>query len=226
MKKILLVVCLLLLSGCTTDYNLEIKNSKIKENIYLEVSEKDYNNYINSQEEKENLSLNEYFNNVEILSFREDVTEKHVKSIKNIDDKLQANYSYEYDYVNFIDSYIINNCFEKYTVINKDSYYYIELSGKFNCYYNKTTINVTTDRKVYNENAKSKKDNTYTWEINDSNKNSVNIIFQIAKDYSSSFNDLDKKESSNILSIILFCLLGFIVSAVIIFFKRKSKNSI
>lgn len=226
MKKIILIICLFLLSGCTIDYNLEIKDSKLNESLDFEVTEQDYTNYVNAQEEKENLNLNEYFDKTEILSFRQDVTNKHKKIINNVTDGIKAKYTYEYDYSNFINSYIINNCFEKYIILNDENYYYIKLSGKFNCYYDKTAINITTDRKVYNENSNNKNNNTYTWEINDSNKDSISILFQISKKYNNNVDsNIKDKSSSSILVIILSCLLGLVIAGIFVYIKYSKMNN-
>ena len=62
MKKIILIfLSIILLSGCDINYNINITNNKISTDLDLSVSETDYKNYNDNQEEKLSATLYEYF---------------------------------------------------------------------------------------------------------------------------------------------------------------------
>lgn len=180
-KYILLVLILILCSGCEINYNLDIDEKNIKENIKFNVTEQDYNKYNDNQEEKLTEDLYEVFEEQHILVFINDYSTFHKKISNKINNGLDLEYSYDYDYINFSKSYLINNCFENYVVLNEKDYYYIKAYGSFSCYYDKTNIKINTKYKVISNNADSVENGTYIWKIDDNNRNNVNIVFQMSK---------------------------------------------
>lgn len=180
-KYILLVLILILCSGCEINYNLDIDEKNIKENIKFNVTEQDYNKYNDNQEEKLTEDLYEVFEEQHIPVFINDYSTFHKKISNKINNGLDLEYSYDYDYINFSKSYLINNCFENYVVLNEKDYYYIKAYGSFSCYYDKTNIKINTKYKVISNNADSVENGTYIWKIDDNNRNNVNIAFQMSK---------------------------------------------
>lgn len=180
-KYILLVLILILCSGCEINYNLDIDEKNIKENIKFNVTEQDYNEYNDNQEEKLTEDLYEVFEEQHIPVFINDYSTFHKKISNKINNGLDLEYSYDYDYINFSKSYLINNCFENYVVLNEKDYYYIKAYGSFSCYYDKTNIKINTKYKVISNNADSVENGTYIWKIDDNNRNNVNIVFQMSK---------------------------------------------
>ena len=132
-KYILLVLILILCSGCEINYNLDIDEKNIKENIKFNVTEQDYNKYNDNQEEKLTEDLYEVFEEQHIPVFINDYSTFHKKISNKINNGLDLEYSYDYDYINFSKSYLINNCFENYVVLNEKDYYYIKAYGSFSC---------------------------------------------------------------------------------------------
>lgn len=180
-KYILLVLILILCSSCEINYNLDIDEKNIKENIKFNVTEQDYNKYNDNQEEKLTEDLYEVFEEQHIPVFINDYSTFHKKISNKINNGLDLEYSYDYDYINFSKSYLINNCFENYVVLNEKDYYYIKAYGSFSCYYDKTNIKINTKYKVISNNADSVENGTYIWKIDDNNRNNVNIAFQMSK---------------------------------------------
>lgn len=223
-KYISILLILLLCTGCEVNYNLDIKNSNINENIEFTVTESDYNTYNSAQAEKLTDTMYETFEKQHILVFTNDYNTKHYVTSKRTGNSLKQNYSYTYDYLNFGKSYLINNCFEHYVVLNEDDYFYIKAYGGFNCYYGDTNINIRTNHKVLHNNASSNKDNVYSWKINNKNRDNVNIIFQISKSEIIDNDEATNDFSNNIsLYILLVVLVVCVVVAIILYKKFKSK---
>lgn len=215
MKKIIIVlISLLLLTGCTIDYNLVIDKDSIKEAITGTAYKEEY------EVREEDTSLNLFYTFI-----NEDVNPLisgnglYTKDIKEIDNGI--NYKYDFIYKNNYDkSKIINSCFENNNVKETDTYYSIELSGEFYCLYSdKININVISNYVVLENNAKEVNGNKYSWVIDDSNN--VNISLNISK-------EVKYEEPSKTKFISTFQLVGLIIFAVltgITYFLYRKKNS-
>lgn len=226
MKKIILIfLSIILLSGCDINYNIDISNNKISTDLDLSVSETDYKNYNDNQEEKLSATLYEYFDEREILAF-DDMNYKdfYNKKVSKNGRSLDINYTYKYTYLDFYKSSMLNTCFEDFIVLNEDNYFYVKAFGKFNCYYDDTKINIKTDRKVINSNHDSYKDGVYTWNIDRDKSNNVNIIFQVDKESHFVEEDSSNKNNSGIdlLTIVgIFLGIGALVILGIIMKKQN-----
>ena len=227
MKKIILIfLSIILLSGCDINYNIDISNNKINTDLDLSVSETDYKNYNDNQEEKLSATLYEYFDEREILAF-DDMNYKdfHNKKVSKNGRSLDINYTYKYTYLDFYKSSMLNTCFEDFIVLNEDNYFYVKAFGKFNCYYDDTKINIKTDRKVINSNHDSYKDGVYTWNIDRDKSNNVNIIFQVDKENHFVEEDSSNKNNSGIdLLTIVGIILGIGALVILgIIMKKQDK---
>lgn len=230
MKKVLLIICsIILLSGCSINYNLNISNNNLDETINTSVTQTDYSTYLNSPEDKPNTKLYDLLNQNDIYVFNNNVNDVHQKNIVKNNDGYDVIYKYTYNYTNFVNSYIVNNCFDRYDIYNKDNYYYIKLSGGFNCYYGETNINITTKNVVYNNNANNVNEDTYSWIINDSNKDDVNITFQLSKtklkfSQTNSSESDDYKNPYTIYIVISIVVIVAIGSGILIYKKLRIDN--
>ena len=229
MKKVLLIISsIVLLSGCTISYNLDINTSNLSETITTNITQSDYSNYLDSKEDKPNTELYTLLSKNDIWAFNNNKNDIHQKSITKGNFGYDVTYKYTYYYSNFVNSYIINNCFDRYDIYNKDDYYYIKLSGKFNCYYGDTNINITTKNLVYNNNANSINEDTYSWIINDSNKDDVNITFQLSKTElkanQSNNENSDYKNPYTIYIVISIVIIVAIGSGILIYKKLRINN--
>lgn len=226
MKKIILIfLSIILLSGCDINYNINITNNKISTDLDLSVSETDYRNYNDNQEEKLSATLYEYFDEREILAF-DDMNYKdfYNKKVSKNGRSLDVNYTYKYTYLDFYKSSLLNTCFEDFIVLNEDNYFYVKAFGKFNCYYDDTKINIKTDRKVINSNHDSYKNGVYTWNIDRDKSNNVNIIFQVDKENHFVEDDISSKKENGIdLLTIVGIILG-IGALVILGIIMKKQN--
>ncbi len=217
MKKriIVLLFGVLLLTGCTADYNLEIDNNLLKEEITGMVSKNELNE--NNSEAPNTVSslINEkqypFANSTEIYD----------KKLNEDGNNINYKYSFNYDMTNFDKSSLINTCFENHEIVDLGNYYSIKLSGEFYCLYAKNiNVNVTSNLNVISNNAKKVKDNTYTWVIN---KDTTNIEFVVDK--TKPFTKNNKKGSST-FRIISFVILMVLSGITYLLYKKKSNNEI
>lgn len=215
MKKILfiLITCLLL-TGCTVNYNLEINDSNFKETIT--------GNVLNTELDTNNsTSINNYsfLLNEEQASFYKNENIFYNKTTNNTKEGIDFDYNYIFNENNFNNSRIINECFDNHVYEYKDNKYYLVVSGKFNCNYSETTnINITTDYNVTSNNAQTIKNNTYTWTINENNKDNIYFFITIDKTNKSSFNF--SWSTFKTIGLIIIILL----SGICIYFVKKDKN--
>lgn len=215
MKKIIVVlISLLLLTGCTIDYNLVIDKDSIKETITGTAYKEEYE----VREEDSGLNLFYTYINDDInpLISGDGLYNKDINEIDN-----GINYKYDFIYKNNYDkSKIINSCFENSNVKETDTYYSIELSGEFYCLYSdKININVISNYVVLENNAKEVNGNKYSWVIDDSSN--VNIFLNISK-------EIKYEEPSKTKFISTFQLVGLIIFVVltgITYFLYRKKNS-
>lgn len=226
MKKIiLLIVSLFLLTSCGINYSVDFQEKYIKESLNLNITEKDYNDYNNSQDEHMKDTLYEYFDNREILSYFDSYSFNHIKTINKTANGINVRYDYDYTYLDYYRSYYFNNCFDNYVVLNEDDYYYIKATGKFNCYYGKTNINIRTDKKVIYSTAQNVSNNNYSWTIDEDNKDNVNILFQMSK---TELNDnkinnkiINKKLSTYEKSVFIISFIFLIILLCFIFIRKR-----
>ena len=215
MKKIIVVlISLLLLTGCTIDYNLVIDKDSIKETITGIAYKEEY------EVREEDSSLNLFYtyinDDINPLISSDGLYTKEIKEIDN-----GINYKYDFIYKNNYDkSKIINSCFENSNVKETDTYYSIELSGEFYCLYSdKININVISNYVVLENNAKEVNGNKYSWVID--NSSNVNIFLNISK-------EIKYEEPSKTKFISTFQLVGLIIFVVltgITYFLYRKKNS-
>jgi len=218
MKKIVFLLLILLVSGCTSNYELEISNDSFKENISVvinkdEIPSKPVNETIETDDQITPFLENKYsalFSNEKAY---------YKKKVAYYGDYINVNMKYNYNLEEFKDSNSLNLCFEEFVFENEETYY-IHAYGNFYCLYtNEININIKSNNKVIKNNATSVNGNIYTWTINDSNSNNVNIEFEVEKGFS--WNKILR------YGIIVTIILTVIFSAIYyIYIKRKKNNSI
>ena len=181
MKKLLLILIILLTVGCSTKYELYIKDGSIEESINFSLEKKGIkddndveallgsDDYIDSLVSTQitavtdNIYSNKYYYN------------KDVNQNGNI---YNFNLNYEYLGNDFLRSRTINECFEKHEINIDGKKVYIHLSGEFYCLYDgEIDIAIKSDNPVINTNGK-KEDSVYHWYIDSSNYNDVDILIE------------------------------------------------
>ena len=215
-KKIILLLLLFTLVGCTSEYNLKISDEKFEEKFITNIYPND-TKYLKVEgiedDDKVSAFINNdqypIYNNYDII-YDKEVTEK--------DGYQQVSLKYDYKPEEFKDSHVLNLCFEDVTYKNTDTYFSFNLKGDFYCLYTEQIdINITTDNKVVENNADSVKGNTYTWHISRNDDNNKSIQIKIKKG-----DTVVAKTSKIIFFVIIFIL---IISAFIFIHKKKKRNA-
>ena len=215
MKKKIILLIPLLLSGCTINYNLEINNDDLNETISGSVEKEEYQ--IKDTDTSENLiyTLLNYDQNA--LFDEESV---YLRTMEDKGQKIDYKFTYKYNY-NFDRSTIINNCFEYHMIDETEDYYYIKLSGKFYCMYaKKIDIKVTSNNAVLENNAKKVEGNTYTWTIKDTDN--VDILLNVSKKITNTENKKAKMIST--FQIIGAVVLLVLIIVAFVFYKKKNNE--
>lgn len=171
-KYIIFILIVIVVSGCTSSYNLIIDDDTFKEEININIENELYQYYPFSEDNIEFKQYPLYNNNVDVYN---------TKVIDNDNDK-DVILTYSYSPSDFSNSNTINICFENHEFLFDDKYYEFNLNGHFNCLYEENiNINVITNNKVVSNNADSVNGNVYTWHINQENKDNISIEIKIKK---------------------------------------------
>ena len=213
-NKIIILLSLLLLTGCTVNYNLEINKDTLNETITGTVTKEE------SSQDSNATGLSTVYSIInedqKPVYNKEELYQKELKESGN-----NINYTFKYNYniEDFVNSTIINTCFENKEIEEIDNYYSIRLSGNFYCLYSKKiNIAVTSNLKVASNNADKIKDNTYIWTID---KNTTDIELAVDKD--TPYTKPIKRGISNTFKIVCFIIL--IILSLITYLLYKKKNS-
>lgn len=188
MKKVFfMILALLILCGCSSEYNLIIENDKITEDINI-VIPKDYfpdysnvdpNNFVNPDEYVEpDDQLTPFLKNDQYAVGNN----RYIKEVTEDDKNYYVELNYTYTAEEFKNGRAVSRCFENATYENHDEYYLINLSGQFYCLYGEElVINVNTKNIVEDCNADKVSGNKYTWTINNDNVRNTNITLKVLK---------------------------------------------
>lgn len=224
-KNILVLFLIILLSGCSNQYDIKITGDKIEETVVssIDVDEIPKKNQFNIENGIEvddpvtpfiNNDQYPFLNNNEII---------YDKNVENTDDSYIVTLKHEYSFDEFRNSKAYN-CFEKKSFVREGKNYSIYFSGSFYCMYGDAlTINITTDNSVFKHNADKVTGNTYSWTVNKDNMDDFEIEFLYGE---------DSPETSSNNNIFIFCfIIAFlvliaIVGGVVIVNKNRKSNEL
>lgn len=156
-KYLLLIAFVLVLTGCSADYELTYEDGVFTEDITIYEDK--------GLENGEILSVTSIQNNDPKIQIDDNNYYEINHSSNN--DKNILKLHYKYDDISFSDSKVIKECFQTKTVMDKDKFYSVNLSGDITCeYLEKATITLKSDRKVLDSNAteKDEKNGIYKWD--------------------------------------------------------------
>ena len=180
MKKIVrnlifIISAILLLSGCTVDYNLSIDSDFINENISFienDMSKLDtirtYGTFWMDDISYRDL-INEYMK-MNIASMRDNKSFYDKQLIS--DNGIGMSLNYKFNLENYQNSKSVYNCYKYFNVSNTDDTYTISTSKDFLCFnedyplLEQVNVNITTKYKVLETNATIIDGDTYSWVIN------------------------------------------------------------
>lgn len=186
MKKLLCIfIMLVLLTGCSTKYNLEISNDSIKETIVSKILDAEIP--IQTQEEiNANIELDDPitpFINEEQYPFSNTQEKKYIKDVKKENGATTVTLKYDYSFDEYKNSRAYKECFENKKFDYDKKGYFLQMSGRFYCLYgDEIEVNIKTNNKVNSHNANKVSGNTYTWIINKDNIDKTDIKINISKE--------------------------------------------
>lgn len=224
LKKIILILILFLLTGCTVDYNLVINNSgTIDESLVI----MENNSFFGTSNGEVNKQLDS------ILVFAKDETEpayfyNHEKILGNVSSGVKYSYSFTFD--NFrTQSEFLRRCFENYD-LNFESNRVNILASNFMCQDQlgddfDLNINIQVDGNVVEGNFDKKINNKYTWNVKENNDVSIKLI---VNNIANNQDEHSKQQKSNIIIIVVSVLVVLLMLFGILLFgytKNKQNNS-
>ena len=165
-KKILLIITIFLITGCSGKYELEIKNGKVIEKTTALYNRKDV--VKDPYEYTVDVSL-KYDDNGDFLMYE---TKKNVKDSNKVGIELTNNYDSIDEFKSY--SQIISRCYNANNITNINNTITIKTSNEFTCFgkieeLDEVTIVVKSNHKLKETNADKKKGATYYWYINKDN---------------------------------------------------------
>lgn len=208
MKKILIISILLLLTGCSSEYVIEIKDGKIKEKITIN-QQVVTNNCKNIESECDDdtgeFALFDYTPLVVKGDQEYDVT------TEENDDQIISVREFDFTYKNYENSTALNTCTSHFNYDQNIFRIVIEAYDFSKCYQSDTLkLIIKTDNIVYKNNADIKENGTYTWIIDEDNAKTKEIEF-IVQPFS----------IKKVLTwIAVLCIIGIMIAMII----KKSKK--
>ena len=186
MKKIyfmIIIVFLLVLTGCDTNYTLTVNNDSINEEINVILPE----NYLperTAEEEAAKVEVDDqitpYLTDTQYPIFG-DNKNKYTRKIDKKNGMLDVTFSYKYTFDEYERSKIYGKCFDKHYFSHDSKSIYISFLGKFYCMTgDEIVFNIKTSNKVLNHNANKVNGHTYTWVIDKNNIDNVDIEMSIS----------------------------------------------
>ncbi len=114
-------------------------------------------------------SNDKYFNNIlnNDIYFDLNGTQKYTKTVTNSDNKMIIVLTYDYDYLTFNTSRIVNNCFDEVNYETTDNQIVFSTFGKFRCNFaDDIKIKIISDMPVITNDADVVNNNEYEWDVN------------------------------------------------------------
>ena len=220
MKKCVFIIFLMiLLSGCSNQYNIKIEDDNIEESIISSINVDEIPSQ-NSFNKKYGIEVDDqitpFINNDQYPLF-DDYSVIYEKNVKDTDDGFIVTLKHKYTFDEFKNSKAYN-CFER-KVLNKDGKdYLLYFSGSFYCMHgDNLTINLTTNNVVKSHNADKVSGKTYSWFINESNLNNFELKFSYTTEHLS---------FKSFFVVIAVCIsFVFLVVLIVAFIKHKNIQS-
>lgn len=234
MKKILLLLSFIILSGCTAEYNLEYVDNTLKEEFVIEADSYEYcgeylcSNYINSYYNT-NISIN-YLDNEEELASNDDLSKYtfYNKSLINSSGKYGMILEYDFDdQAKYSTSYISRKLFNN-VIVNDEKIYAYDINNIFEnyIYLSEIVVSFSTDKFVSSTNCDEEKDNKYFWYINKNNYQGkvISIQFDVETNEENTMVKNGYLTWNSVKYIFLILLVIVLVIILIIYEKVRKSN--
>lgn len=214
-KTIILLITLILLTGCSATYDIKFTKENIIDSINI----------------YENSSLTNKATDNDIQQFQEKLGnwergyEYYKRELYTTDKITGYNYSYNFEYNEYDAMSQLRKCYKNFNFTYDDNQIKLTTSKEFLCttYYkdvSNITITINSDYKITNSNADSKSNNTHTWNINKNNYANKPIELTINKK-----ENYEQEEKSNIsIYQILILIIFFLLIVILIIRKKDTKR--
>lgn len=215
-KILLICFSILLLSGCTTKYDLTInRDNTITEKISGTVSLEELDN-------KDRSDLNTYLYALDLATPLIEEQGEYNKEIK--DNEKVKDFVYTYTYKNnYSKANVLNKCFENIEYSETDNTYTFHLYGEFYCLLSdEIEINLTSNYAVTDNNADKVSGNKYTWIINKDKNIDIKAIVNKNIEAITPTKEKSILTPYQIATVILLIIL--IIISFVIYKKRNSEN--
>lgn len=180
-KNIMLLLFILILSGCSSKYDLKVTSDGLEENISIVIEKSMIDNQVISSEVEPDDQITPFIKN-DSYPLINSTSKTYIKEVTEDNDNYYIKMNYKFNSEEYKNSLALNTCFEHYDYKNEKDYYEIKVSGKFYCLYGDSTeININTPNVVKENNADTNNGDNYTWVINNSNVDNVDISIKIMK---------------------------------------------
>lgn len=206
MKKLIYILIIVLLSGCSAKMDIDLDRDKVTETLII-TTNKDYLEKISEDELASKLSDFEY-------GYENYKDEFIYESNNNISKK----YTYTNDYENYKVMTFLNKCYSDVNIERRQDII-INTSSQFLCYdyfddLEEIKIRIKSIYKVKNHNSDKREGKYYVWTINKENylEKPIEITFS---------NEYDKEDTSSYK--LLF--IGLIIFGFVFFVLRKIKKA-
>lgn len=231
--KLYILLLLIILTGCTATYNLEITTDGFYEQLEINATT------ISEKEELWEFPYPIYYDaegNNEDPTKKADDTEYYNSSLVENNDSKILIYDYLFQENEIKKSGIIKSSFDTFILKKYDydddginDYMLISTTDDFNRFkihskLESVTINIKCHYEVISSNADEVNKNVYTWYLNRNDIKPINMVYNPDKviDYRNLWEKIKEGEYTNIFTIsILLFIVGMILYLVL---KRKSKN--
>lgn len=213
-KFILIITCLLFLSGCTATYEINIKDNKITEKLRLIET----NTTLFDKATDTGWTLRETFES--LLNNDDEFSQANYK-VKSLNSDNQLGVEYSANNNSVINSSILNQCYINPSVVEKDGIITIDTGNNFKCYEyydNLETIKVVlkTNHEIISTNADEQDGNTYIWNITKDSNKQIQV----------SYYEKEIKKSIDIMTVALvLTIIGVIGIIMYLLLKKMKKNN-
>lgn len=234
MKRIILILSFLILSGCSVEYNIKYENDIYSEEFVVESGSNEYcgselcSSYINDYYDT-NISIY-YLDSEEELAYSDDLSKYTFYNKELINTGGKNGIKLNYDFNNssqYSNSYISRKLFNK-IIINDNFIKAYDINDLFlnYSYLDKITVSFVTDKYVKSTNSDEEKDGIHYWYIDKDNyKNKViNISFDQEENESNKLIDKGYLTWNSVKYILIIGVVILLIFVSVIYEKVKKSN--
>ncbi len=227
-RIIFLIISMIMLSGCSAEYELNFVDAKYNEKFKTigSINDENYRNEIDVLNDKNYLFVDSTLQTGDFPaeSFLDEYA-IYDKNVFNNDKGYGVILSYSYNSKDdYLKSSIIYSMFQGFNITDDEIYLYDPLNV-FLTYplLDDITISFKSDKKVYDNNADEVKNNKYYWYLNKDNYKDKNIRISFKKNEMLSQKNIVISDKSFKFGMYIFLII-LLIGVLVIFEKVKKSN--